>query len=151
MPVFRKFGRTTLGVFLAASGACCLLLAAGWFISSYHLTRSALRATGHITQMVERHGSKGEYWYPVYTFTDRDGASHTVHSDIGSAPPPYNVGDAVTVLYYPGAGDDARLDDWSTLWGAPLVVLAVGAVNLPMGFGILLWPRFGKESTPLTG
>ena len=66
-------------------------------------------------------------------------------------PAQYSVGDAVTVLYYAGAGDDAHLDDWFNLWGAPLVLLAACATALPIGIGILLWLRFDKQPQPETG
>jgi hypothetical protein len=148
---FRKANRTMIGVVMLASAALCLLLAAGWTIYSYHLTRTALRATGHITQMVERHGDHGDYWYPVYTFADRNGVPHTIHSGVGSAPPAYAVGDAVTVLYYAGNGIDAHLNEWSTLWGVPLVLLAVAVINLPIGIGVLLWPRIAGHLRPAPG
>ena len=148
---FRKANRTMIGVLMVASAAVCLLLSAGWAVYSYHLTRTALRATGRITQMVERHGDHGDYWYPVYTFADRDGAFHTIHSGVGSAPPAYEVGDSVMVLYYAGAGNDAHLNQWSTLWGVPLVALAVAAINLPIGIGVLFWPRIAGHWRPTPG
>lgn len=142
---FLRFNRKLIGVLMVGTAAICLLASAGWSIYSYHLTTTALRATGHITQMAERHDDRGDYWYPVYAFTDRDGVPHTVYSSVGSAPPRYSVGDPVTVLYYAGAGNDAHLDDWLTLWGAPLILLALAVVDLATGIGVLLWPWFARQ------
>jgi hypothetical protein len=151
MFLFRKFNRTTITLLLSAAATLCLLISAGWFVYSYHLTKNALRATGHITQMIKQHSNDEDSWYPVYNFTDRDGKSYTIHSNIGSAPPQYTVGDPVTVLYYAGAGDDAHLDDWSTLWGIPLILLTAGTLNLLIAIGIALWPRFSRQQqiTPI--
>jgi hypothetical protein len=142
---FRRTNRKPIGILMIAGGSVCLLVAAGWSIYSYHLTATALRASGRITEMVKRRGSDGDYWYPVYVFTDRDGVLHTVHSSAGSAPPGHSVGDRVTVLYYAGAGDEAHLDDWSTLWGVPIVCVVIGAIDLPIGLVVLMWPRLVRR------
>jgi hypothetical protein len=115
---FRKSNRKALGILATVSGSLCLIASAVWAIHSYRFNLVALRTSGLITQLVERHGDHGDAFYPVFTFVDGVGVTRTVYSDTGSYPPAHQVGDTVTVLYLPGAERDAKIDDWFVVWGA---------------------------------
>lgn len=137
---FSKFRRKPIGVLAIVAGSICVLASVGWAIHSYWLTSTALRATGRITQLIERHGNDGDAYYPVFVYPDRNGVQHTIYSSAGSYPPPHQAGDSVTVLYDAGAENNAQLDDWFTLWGVPIILAANGIVYLPVGIVICAWP-----------
>jgi hypothetical protein len=141
MITFTGFNRKPIGILAIACGAICVLAGAAWAVHSYWLTSTAFRATGRITQLVERHGERGDAYYPVFTFADQKGVSHTIYSSVGSYPPPNQPGDSVTVLYHAGAEADAQLDDWFTVWGAPILLAALGIVYLPVGIIMCAWPK----------
>lgn len=146
---FRRFKRKPIGILAIVCGSVCLAASAAWAIYSRHLTSTALRATGHITQLVERHDDHGDSYYPVFTFADRSGVAHTIYSSAGSYPPSHQVGDSVTVMCYAGAESDAHLVDWFTLWGMPILLAALGIVYLAVGIIMCAWPRItGKSRQP---
>lgn len=136
-----RFNRKAIGILAVACGSICLVAAAAWAFHSYRITSSGVRVSGRITQLVERSDEHGEFYYPVFEFTDKKGVSHTIYSGTGSYPPPHRVGDAVRVLYVPGAEADAQLDDWAEIWGIPALLGALGVVYLPAGIVMCLWPR----------
>ncbi len=141
MIFFQKFNRNVVGLLAIVSGLICLVVASVWAIYSHHLTSTAIRTTGHIIQLVERHGDHGDSYFPVFAYTDRNGGSHTLYSNVGTYPPPNHVGDTVTVLYSAGAEGNAQIDDWYFLWGIPLLLALLGIVYLPVGMAMRAWPR----------
>jgi hypothetical protein len=71
---------------------------------------AAVKTDGRVVEMVSRHGKSTSY-VPVIEFTPKT-QTDTIrfqHS-VGTNPPMYSVGEAVTVLYAPEFPNDARLD-----------------------------------------
>jgi hypothetical protein len=145
MALFPRFNRKVFGVLAIVCGSICLLGAGGWGVYSYHFSSTALRVVGQIVKNVERHDDHGDYYYPVFRYTDRNGLAHTVSSNTGSFPATHQIGDAVTVLYLPGAESDAQLGDWFEIWGVPTVLAILGIVYLPMGIVMCYWPQITKR------
>jgi Protein of unknown function (DUF3592) len=143
-------------ILLFLTGALiCFIGAAIWSFLSYQLTTRGVRVQAEITQVIQRNGSNGDYFCPVFSFQTKDGTRHTVTSGIGSYPPAYRIGDTVSVLYYPWAPDSARLDNWFELWGAPIFIAVFGVVNLIGGLITQKWPAIvarlrGHRLTPLS-
>lgn len=148
MPIFGKFNPKMIAILMIVSGSICLIAAATWSIHSWHLVSTAARATGHITELVERPSKDGTFFYPVFTYADQRGVEHKIYSSVGTYPPPNQVGDTVTVLYSPGAEQNAQLDDWSTIWGIPIFLASLGVADSIMGIVVHLWPRITRRMRP---
>src|SRR5437868_4789215 len=71
--------------------------------------------------------SSGVY-YPVVNFRTTTGEQHTFHSNTGSSPPSYSIGEAVTVLYDPTNPFDARISGFLSLWLFPLIFSVIGSL-----------------------
>ena len=141
-----RFNQKAVALLMIVAGLLCLLVAAAWAIYSWHLVSASMRATGRITQLIERCDGKGNsYFYPVFTYADRRGTEHTIDSNVGTYPPPHRVGDTVVVLYTPGSEQDARIDDWSVLWGIPLLLVFLGVVGATIGVVVTIWPRITRR------
>jgi len=139
-----KFNRKVIAILMVVAGSICLLAAAGWFVYSWHLVATSTRATGQITELIERPDGKGDtFFYPVFTYTDPHGIEHRIYSSVGSYPPPHRVGETVTVLYIPGSEQNAQIDDWSFMWSIPLLLVFLGVFNTSVGGVLFLWGRKG--------
>ena len=138
--LFPNLNRKRVGAVVLIAAAICLITAAVWAFDPYRLTTTGLRATGRVTQL-DRHSGTGDSFFPVFVYSDRNGAEHRIYSKIGSSPPSHRLGDAVTVLYLPGQEENAKLDDWFDFWGAPILLLALGVVYLLIGMVLCRRPR----------
>jgi hypothetical protein len=125
----KGFGKVAI-----AAGIIAFIVAICWFLHSCYLVVGSFQAPGQITQLIDEPKHQQDVYFPVYTYTDQDGKEHTVHSHTGSNGwLSYHVGDRVTVLYSPNDADNPWLDDWMTLWGVPLILIAAGIVFVPIG------------------
>lgn len=118
-----------------------LLAGAGFaYRSAVAFAAEAVRTQGTVVDLeADRSDSSGSTLYrPVFEFSDRDGRSVRVSGKTASSPPSHRRGDRVTVLYPPGAPEEARLDSWSERW---LLTAVLGGVGLPfaaVGAGLLV-------------
>jgi hypothetical protein len=107
----------------------------------------AATAEGQVVSLEYRYdssrssGSGGAY-YPVVKYKTATGEEHTFHSNAGSSPPSYRVGEAVGVLYDPKNPFDARIDGFFSLWLLAIIFGALGCVFSLLGLGGLIVPRF---------
>jgi hypothetical protein len=138
--VFRKPNYKLAGIVLPIAGAVLLVGAAASATHSYRFITTSQRTSGQVTDLIEKH-ARGIFFCPVFSYTDRDGVAHSISSSDGSNPPSYQVGDAVTVLYQPGAEENARLDDWRDLWKTSIVLGGCGIWSLVGGVLNRAWPR----------
>ena len=97
-----------------------------------------------------RQHKDGAGYAPTFAFRDAVGTEHLVVTSVYSSPPEHRVGDSVGVLYLATDPKNARLEGFSYLWGLPTATGVIGAFNLLVGLGLLLWPRiapqFGKQN-----
>ncbi|WP_455382070.1 DUF3592 domain-containing protein [Salinispira pacifica] len=83
----------------------------------------------------------GVIYYPVVQFKTQDGKTIDFRAASGSQRPRFSVGDSVSVMYDPANPSDSRINSLWGVWGAPLILLGIGALFLllgfvaPMGFG----------------
>jgi hypothetical protein len=119
-----------LGIGLLLAGI--LVVAAGipFFIQARQFNATAIHTPGKIVEMQRQQSGKDVSYYPVFSFTDKSGAAHTVHSRLGSSHPGYAVGDAVEVLYPADDPESAKLNSFLTLWTWPAVFGGVGFVMI---------------------
>ena len=142
-----SFGRLHL-----ALGMLVGLAALIWLGRTIAFVRQAQEAPGKVIRLEGRaSGSKPSLTkassFPVFEFTDAAGGKHVVRSRVGSHPPTFKPGEAVTVLYRPEAPQEARLKSLSDLWLLPSAVAALGVVAIVRCSVLLI--RTGRA--PATG
>lgn len=134
------------------------LIGGGLLVGTFLLLHSSLTLVsegqsvrGTIVSVERRvsHDSDGTSvtYYPVFTFTDANGISHTVASGTGSNPAGYETGEDVTVLYLTDAPSKARIKSFLELWLAPLIVGLLGLLFGGIGFGMAFWHIRKKRRT----
>ena len=104
-----------------------LVVAIGMSAYENDFLRHSLRAQAFVVQMEEIKSTETESpqstYAPVFTFRVA-GTEHTVHSNSGSNPPAFVVGQSVSILYDPDSPEHAQIASWGQQWG------------LVFGFGI---------------
>lgn len=94
------------------------------------LESTGIRAPGSVTSLSSSHSSNGGLtYYPQVSYTDGTGRRILFRDSVGTNPPMYRVGEAVTVLYLPGEPGRAVIDrgPWNWLPSAILYILG-GAI-----------------------
>jgi hypothetical protein len=122
----RKKYKSIIGT-LTFMGAVFLLVGIGLGIYTY---LKAKRATEPAVGVVEALRKSQKAYFPVISYTSKDGIARTYRSNYGSQSPEYTVGDTVLVYYDPAAPDTARLGNAMENWFFP--------VNFGMGGIVLL-------------
>lgn len=130
-------------VTLAFSGLALvgIVLTVVLIVRTRRFLAGAVRTPGRIidaTSRVSRNretGRRTRMFSPVFTFAGPDGREHTVTSTWSSSTPPA-MGD-VTVLVPRDAPERARLDRFSAIWGAGLILGLISLV-LIITTGILI-------------
>lgn len=128
-----------LGLVLLAA-TVYLLVRTGSFVAS------AARTRGKVVDLAESRSSDGSStWHPVVSF-EVGGEAVTFKSKFGARPAPYDIGDAVDVLYDPENPPDARIDSFRGLW-----LGAVIAGSLGLFFAGIAWLIWIGRNTPSPG
>src|SRR5678816_2025036 len=119
-----------IGAVVLLSALVTLALSAFFYQRARNFVRDAIRADGKVVRGVERE----------------------VYSSAGSFPPSHSVGDTVTLLYEPEQPNDAKTDDFLSLWGLPAILGGAGVFDLLIGvalfFGPVIISRFRHPSAP---
>jgi len=127
----------TLGIRVLVIGILVVLTGIPFFIRDRRFNETAIRVPGKIVEMSEEKMGKDVSYFPVFSFIDRSGTSHTVRARLGSSHPRYEVGDAVEVLYPADDPDQARLNNFLMVWMWPIVFAGTGLILMIVG--VLLW------------
>jgi len=129
------------------------LLAAGVYQSRslMRLESSGIRTAGLVTGFRTSHDHDGVTYHPVVAYTD--GAGHAVEftDSVGSNPPLYRRGDAVTVLYRPEKSGSAIVDRGPWNWLPALLLYLFGAGLAAVGVSVLRAPRPEPTQTAAIG
>ena len=97
-------------------GSVFLLTGIGLGLFTYlKVNRTTEPALGIV---VELKGSRKSY-FPVISYTTKDGTMRSYQSHYGSNPPIYEVGDTVSMYYDPADPDTVRVDDAMESWLFP--------------------------------
>jgi hypothetical protein len=126
-----------------------LVAALAIFLNTRHFIRTATQTTGTVVELREtkdREDDRTSY-APVFRFKDSAGTEHTVSSSLSQYPAAFQVGEIVPVLYQGSAPGSARIDTYGQVWGLASLLAIFGAIQLPIGMGMLLWPRLKGRST----
>lgn len=132
-----------LSVSLLTVGVVSVVVAVFVFAHSHRAYRSAIHTSGKIVELDRRRDKKIVTCFPVFSFVDRAGTSHVVHSKFGyiqnrwGLAPHYAVGDTVEVIFPAEDPQNARLNDIFSLWG--WTVLLGGGGLVLMIAGVVLW------------
>lgn len=114
----------------------------GW--RSYNTTKNfmdrAERASGTVVEVVARSGTDSNgnpttYYYPVVEFRTASGQSVRQQAATGSNPPSHRVGETVEMVYDPSDPQGARINDFTSIWLLPAVLLGIGAIFALAGVG----------------
>lgn len=101
------------------------------------LENQGLRAPGEVVRLEESRSSDSTSYHPVVEFTDSTGNARSFRDSMGSNPPSYHRGEAVTVLYLAGAPEEsATIDRGLWNWLVPFLLGGFGALLLFASFGL---------------
>jgi hypothetical protein len=132
-----------LGVGVLVVGVLAVAVGVVMFAQSRRFYASALHAPGKIVELEQKRDRKEITIFPVFSFVDQAGVSHVVHSKWGY---PTNwwwlarrhaVGDDVEVIYPPDDPENAKLNNFLSVWG--WTILFGGGGTVLAGAGIVLW------------
>lgn len=135
-----------VGGIFAAVGLVFAAGAALVFVKDRSFAESGVRAPGTVIEMIGSSDSDGGYTYkPVVEFRDSDGQRHVFASSVSSSPPQYSTGEAVTVIYAPGAPERAIIDSFVDRFLMPLIFGGLGTVFAIIGLGMLFARLRGRQ------
>jgi hypothetical protein len=94
------------------------LVASCWFGYNFWFITHADVADGVVMQLIPR----GKYRFtPLVQFRTGDGQLIEFHQSFSQNPPPYTIGDRVTVYYFPEHPTRAKIANWVGLWLGPVL------------------------------
>jgi len=106
-------------------------------------------AVGRIVEVVARSNSEGEtFYYPTFTFDVSDGRTQTVESSAGGPISEYQAGKAVKVRYRPERPSDARIENFFSVWGIPVLIQGICVIHLILWSVVLHFIRKNRLTTP---
>jgi len=132
-------------------GALLGLIGIILFISKVFFLNSATSTTGEVISNIMKRSTSASStgsggggtrisYHPVFVFMDTSGNQIEKVSKVGYGSPRYQVGAKVEILYNPNNPQKAILNNFSSKWMAPIVLLFVGAfligLNVMMGADI---------------
>ena len=83
---------------------------------------SALSAKGTVIELIR----KDDTLYPIVSFNDETGKTHTFESNYGCNPACYKEQDQVTVLYSDGNDKDPKVSGLMSLWLPSMLLIGIG-------------------------
>ncbi len=105
-------------------------------IVSYQNTNSFIakstKAEGMIIDLVR---ADSRTYKPVVRFNAQDGELVEFTSSVGTSPPSYSIGEKVEVRYLSNEPKNAIINDFLTLWLAPLIFSGLGIIFILIGSG----------------
>lgn len=128
-----------------AVGAAMLAGAFLLYQNTRTFVEDATRTEGTVVELVESHSSDSTTYRPVVDFTTSTGETIRFTSSSGSNPPSYSVGEKVALFYLADAPQQAKVDGYFSLWGAPTIVGGLGSVFFLIGAGVMLVPMLKRR------
>ena len=118
-------------ILLAVFSLALFLASAFGYLSTNEFISTSNRATGVVTQMLQKEGA----FYPRVSFVDRTGAQRIFESKLHATPPKYSVGETVVVLYSRQQPGEGKIENFFELW---FFTLLTGILGLAPGIAALL-------------
>lgn len=130
---------------------------AAWGIQKAEfLKQNGVRTTAVVARLAHERNAGMEnseigVYYPIFTFTLKDGSEKTLRSNNGSNPPEFKEGDRVELLYDEKAPENFTVDNWWGLYLLPTVFGAVAALLLliALGMSVIPWRRLQGQKQDL--
>lgn len=128
-----RFTLKFLPIFFGIVGIV-LLGVSGWLtVGSLDFKANAAQAEGTVVRLQSEYSrdseGRGRYmYYPIVQFGTEAGEDIEFRGSVGSSSPSYRRGERVTVLYFPQAPQDAKIDSIGGLWVGPLITGGAGLV-----------------------
>jgi hypothetical protein len=127
----------------AAMGAFGSLLGLWLAVQTICFVRKAERTQGVIlgneARLVERKGACHFAYHPKFQFVDRHSQTHSITSDDWFSRKVFREGDAVEVFYDPLNPQEARINSFTQLWAAPVLMTLVPATSALGFLAAALW------------
>jgi len=135
-PGARQKVSPALPLMFASVAVVALFIAAYTSHKLLKLQTTGQRSPGVVLQLLAESDSDGDtVYHPLVSFEPREGASIEFRDSIGTSPPAYSPGEAVTVLYLPQSPrDSATIDRGAWNWAVPVGVLLFGGVFAAVAF-----------------
>jgi hypothetical protein len=109
------------------------------FLANARVTRGA------VVELRENRDSDGTTYTPVVRFSTAAGKEITYVESFSTSPAPYDVGEAVEVLYLAADPNKARIKGWTSLWLGVAICGGIGLIFTAIGAGSLLALRGGER------
>jgi len=101
-----------------------------------HFVQTASHTSGIVSKLNSRDGEKE--LYPLFSFKDSRGTTHSVESLSGSYPAAYKVGDTVAVIYQTDKPDNAEIDSFLNIWIWPIALAGFSTLVFLFGLGMFV-------------
>jgi hypothetical protein len=132
-------GALPLGLLFIAIGLVPGSFGVYSFVRNWRFLRTAIRASGTVTEMRERPGSEGGTTYtPIVTFTAQSGEAIHFTSRVSSNQPRFHVGQEVPVVYDPHHPQHASMPSFIVFWFAALLFGGFGLLFIMAGLFVVL-------------
>lgn len=129
MPQTKKTILKFLGVLIILSSIFPVGMGVLFYSQSSSFLTKSIKTTAVVSDLEDRN----RVYYPVFSFTDRDGKDHSFKSNSGRYPPAYKKGDSVIILYNPEDPKQARTDSFADLWLFPILGGVLGVIPIIIG------------------
>jgi Protein of unknown function (DUF3592) len=120
--------KRSIGTLLIIIGLIFAAAGLGMLVNSVIFKLRASVATGVISKLVIKSGSKGVVYAPVFQFRDSTGQEHAVVSNNASSRRIAHIGDHITILYERDNPENARIDNAFFQYEFPSIFLCIGTV-----------------------
>jgi len=98
----------------------------------------AIKTEGTVVELVQSQSDDSTIYRPVVQFTSQNGQEIEFVSSSGSNPPSYSRGEKIEILYHSKDPQNAKINDFFSLWGGPVILGGIGGVFFLVGAGIIL-------------
>jgi len=112
-------------------------IAGYWYAKTDTFLAQAFKTEATVVDVEKSTSDDGAMYYPVFSFSDKNGNRHRIHSKMGSYPPAYKIGDTVTIFYDPQIPEKTKLDSFVSLWLGPVILGVLGFIPVFIGALIL--------------
>ncbi|MEP2735011.1 MAG: DUF3592 domain-containing protein [Erythrobacter sp.] len=118
-----------------------------FYLSDSTLDAKGGRATGTVVALNAKREDQNRTMYtPEVEFTDPNGQTHRLISNISSSTPDYRRGERVEVIYDPAAPKDAVIDSFMQRHFFPMIFGSIGSLFAVLG-GWFLWSHWQRRQT----
>ncbi len=106
-----------------------LLAGLGFSYMTYSFTQTAVKTTAEIVSVQSRQGDPVLY-RPIVRFLDLSETEVSVPASPYASENTFVIGSKVNIIYTIDEPTEVWIDDWLKLWGANVLMLALGGVPL---------------------